>query len=158
MMVLDWPGSNVFLNSTTAAAPRTMLQDEFLAMYTALEESARKNRTAKEKEIETSLRELEAGVGRRVDKALENIIALQQQLQDACIDTGKRAVQRHQKIVRWKAELKRFQANVADLEPFEKWLEMTEGDMHLLCGKLEYVCHQLSRAAATETPSSHSAT
>ncbi|ETV79466.1 hypothetical protein H257_07467 [Aphanomyces astaci] len=122
-----------------------MLQHQFQVELQALEASQKAARQAAHVKIQTAFEAMDGSLGQHVDGAMDHIIATQQAIQDACIQLGKVQVQRHQKVVRWKAELRRFQAQVDDLKLFEQWCERTEANLHLVCGKLEYVCHELNR-------------
>ncbi|OQR88629.1 hypothetical protein THRCLA_22829 [Thraustotheca clavata] len=109
-----------------------------------------KQRTEAQKGLQTSMLLVEQHLGRQVDAAIDPVIAVQQQIQDECIATAKCAIQLHQKTIRWKAEHKRLRAQLDDLKDFEAWVRLTEVNMHEICGKLEYVCHELTRASKEE--------
>ncbi|RHY34420.1 hypothetical protein DYB32_001343 [Aphanomyces invadans] len=126
-----------------------MLQDQFQNELVALEASQKAARHAALLKMESAFEEMDKSLAQPVDGAMDHVITTQQAIQDACIQLGKVQVQRHQKVVRWRAELRRFQTQVEDLHLFEQWCERTEANLHLVCGKLEYVCHELNRIDAT---------
>ncbi|ETW00239.1 hypothetical protein H310_07630 [Aphanomyces invadans] len=126
-----------------------MLQDQFQNELVALEASQKAARHAALLKMESAFEAMDKSLAQPVDGAMDHVITTQQAIQDACIQLGKVQVQRHQKVVRWRAELRRFQTQVEDLHLFEQWCERTEANLHLVCGKLEYVCHELNRIDAT---------
>ncbi|KAG9400681.1 hypothetical protein AC1031_010124 [Aphanomyces cochlioides] len=128
------------------------LGNSVLAEADALLEKQRKERLAAYKNIEASMVRVEKELGRTLDVSLDGILTTQRQLEDECLAMGKNQVMFHQKTIRWKAEYKRFQAEVEELEKFEQWMQRTEANMHAICGKLEYVCHELNRTATKDAP------
>ncbi|KAF0715666.1 Aste57867_3257 [Aphanomyces stellatus] len=127
------------------------LGDQWLTEADALLERQKKDRLAAYKAIQTSVASVEKDLGTHVDAALDGILAKQRRLEDECLAMGKNQVQFHQKTIRWKAEYKRFVAELEDLQKFEQWVELTEANMHAVCGKLEYVCHELSRPGESQS-------
>ncbi|OQR91732.1 hypothetical protein ACHHYP_20171 [Achlya hypogyna] len=124
---------------------------EFAAEAEALLAQQHKARGEAQKGLQTSLLLLEQHLGRQVDEAMGPVMEHQQRIQDECIGMAKCAVQLHQKTVRWKAEHKRLKAQLADLRGFADWARETEKSMHEISGKLEYVCHELSRTTPDTT-------
>ncbi len=131
-------------NDSAKYFPLRML-GEFLAEGDALLEEQQKRRLDSARNLAKSLSLFERHISVQVDTALEKVMENQRRLEDECVLMGKTAVQLHQKTVRWKAEYKRFQTQVADLKGFEEWARMTEASMHEISSKLEYVCHYVNK-------------
>ncbi|EQC33976.1 hypothetical protein SDRG_08655 [Saprolegnia diclina VS20] len=120
---------------------------EFAAEAESLLAQQQKQRAEATKGLQMSMLLMEQHLGLQVDTAMAPVMANQQAIQDECIGMAKCAVQLHQKTVRWKAEHKRFKAQLAELEGFSNWAVQSAKEMEAISGKLEYVCHELSRAA-----------
>ncbi|ETV93451.1 hypothetical protein H310_12503 [Aphanomyces invadans] len=126
-----------------------MLGNAFLTEVDGLVERQRKARAQAHKALQASIACLEQDIGRHVDARLDGILATQRRVEDECLALGKNQVMFHQKTIRWRAEYKRFRSEVDDLHKFEQWMQHTEANMLAICGKLEYVCHELNRGTAT---------
>ncbi|TDH67698.1 hypothetical protein CCR75_008326 [Bremia lactucae] len=115
----------------------------------------RDNAARAKAELAVTLDELKAAQDQLLVKRLDDAIEEQRKVEQEALAYSKNVNSLYQRAVKWKADQKRFQSSLKELDQFAKWAVATEHDLHAIAGNLEYVWAVLEKEQETMVNSGH---